>query len=672
MDGSRASTGRNAERRHRVEEPLHLLLPCRPPSGGTGQKRPPRRCARRPRRVRSARGRRPAPRCPAARRSRSGCRSGSRRPDRSGCGSACQHGASPTTPVRPIAARLSATGERSAGRRGRAAGARRRPGRAGAASTSSAPTRPGRPGRRASPREVMTPAAGMSPAGADDERAAKHQPSPRRCAAAWPTSSAPIAANIPEPDIDQRPLGGCPGPGRPGSSGQVRPTPAGVHRDDGPRETGGEPAGPVADRRARRPRGPRRHVRASSGSSSSGLRTMRAGAAQRQRRAAPRGAALRRLAQAVANSRGGTPGPSAARCRAAPRPPRWAPVIAAKNHPVAAPGSRSTRGCRGPCPAAGRARAPDRPRGRDRHGASGRRRRRAGSRRRCSRGTRSGGAVPEADLAAPDAHRRHLDAVAEGHGGESTAARTRPVRPTFPAVAPSTSRRARCPATRRSGGNTPSSQYDAATARNAGGAELGLLRGRRARMRAGTTPTGHRRRRRCGLRDRPHGGRGGRPGGLLRPVGCGDTTVGRGVPGNQGVASRDDRERSHLFGAGGRGQDGGSRWRSRVSAMSRMFGSAGAELVEQVRAHALHVHRRGGLEGGEPVVGEDGELTAAVAPRNLPAHPAAFLQPRDRVRERLREGRRGRRARSSASSARAPRRARPGSRSRRARCRSRE
>ena len=68
--------------------------------------------------------------------------------------------------------------------------------------------------------------------------------------------------------------------------------------------------------------------------------------------------------------------------------------------------------------------------------------------------------------------------------------------------------------------------------------------------------------------------------------------------------------------------------------MSRMCATcSGDELVEQVRAHALDVHRRGGLERGEALVGEDGELPAAVLGADLPAHPAALLEPGHRVRE---------------------------------------
>src|SRR3954466_438115 len=59
----------------------------------------------------------------------------------------------------------------------------------------------------------------------------------------------------------------------------------------------------------------------------------------------------------------------------------------------------------------------------------------------------------------------------------------------------------------------------------------------------------------------------------------------------------------------------------------------GGELVEQMRAHALDVHRRGGLQGGEPLLGEDGELAAAVVRADLPADPAALLQPGHGVRE---------------------------------------
>ena len=63
------------------------------------------------------------------------------------------------------------------------------------------------------------------------------------------------------------------------------------------------------------------------------------------------------------------------------------------------------------------------------------------------------------------------------------------------------------------------------------------------------------------------------------------------------------------------------------------------ELVEQVGADALHVHRRGGLEGGEALVGEDGELPAAVL-----GQTCRRTQPRSSSREtawesRLREDR---------------------------------
>jgi putative oxidoreductase len=57
----------------------------------------------------------------------------------------------------------------------------------------------------------------------------------------------------------------------------------------------------------------------------------------------------------------------------------------------------------------------------------------------------------------------------------------------------------------------------------------------------------------------------------------------------------------------------------------------GVERVEQRAPYGLDVSRRGDGQGGEALVGEDGDLTALVGRAVLPAHPAALLQPRDRV-----------------------------------------
>ena len=150
------------------------------------------------------------------------------------------------------------------------------------------------------------------------------------------------------------------------------------------------------------------------------------------------------------------------------------------------------------------------------------------------------------------------------------------------------------------------------------------------------------------------------------------------------VASRRDRRRGRrrrrlprqeLPASAAEVRDGqaGSRWRSRVSPRSRMFSTcSGVSWSNRCGAHALDVHRRRGLQRGEALVGEDGELTAAVLGADLPAHPAALLEPGHRVRE---PAARGQAAVGELAHphhpARASRRGPRGSRSRRARCRSR-
>jgi hypothetical protein len=57
------------------------------------------------------------------------------------------------------------------------------------------------------------------------------------------------------------------------------------------------------------------------------------------------------------------------------------------------------------------------------------------------------------------------------------------------------------------------------------------------------------------------------------------------------------------------------------------------QLVEQVPPDALDVDRGRGLERLEAVVGEDGELPAAVLLADLTPDPAALLEPGDGVRE---------------------------------------
>ena len=57
------------------------------------------------------------------------------------------------------------------------------------------------------------------------------------------------------------------------------------------------------------------------------------------------------------------------------------------------------------------------------------------------------------------------------------------------------------------------------------------------------------------------------------------------------------------------------------------------QLIEEVAAHALDVHRRRGLERREPVVGQDGELTAPIGGTRLAPHPAQLLEARHGVRQ---------------------------------------
>ena len=71
------------------------------------------------------------------------------------------------------------------------------------------------------------------------------------------------------------------------------------------------------------------------------------------------------------------------------------------------------------------------------------------------------------------------------------------------------------------------------------------------------------------------------------------------------------------------------RWRAAAGARAASSGCrgvsascSGRQLVEEVAAHALDVHRRRGLERGEPVVGEHGELTAPVGRRTSRVAPS--------------------------------------------------
>ena len=61
------------------------------------------------------------------------------------------------------------------------------------------------------------------------------------------------------------------------------------------------------------------------------------------------------------------------------------------------------------------------------------------------------------------------------------------------------------------------------------------------------------------------------------------------------------------------------------------------EVVEEVPAHALDVHGRGGFERGEALVGEHGELTAPIGGARLAAHPAQLLEPATACDSRLRD-----------------------------------
>jgi hypothetical protein len=69
----------------------------------------------------------------------------------------------------------------------------------------------------------------------------------------------------------------------------------------------------------------------------------------------------------------------------------------------------------------------------------------------------------------------------------------------------------------------------------------------------------------------------------------------------------------------------------RLAEVAHVLDLLGGELIEQVRADALDVDGGRGLQRREAVVGQDGELPAAVLLADLPAHPAALLQPGDGV-----------------------------------------
>ena len=72
--------------------------------------------------------------------------------------------------------------------------------------------------------------------------------------------------------------------------------------------------------------------------------------------------------------------------------------------------------------------------------------------------------VAEGDLAAADADRGHLDAVAEGHGPDPDRRDDDARGPDLPASAPSARRSATRPTTISAGGSTAKIQYEAATA----------------------------------------------------------------------------------------------------------------------------------------------------------------------------------------------------------------
>src|SRR3982750_1299751 len=65
----------------------------------------------------------------------------------------------------------------------------------------------------------------------------------------------------------------------------------------------------------------------------------------------------------------------------------------------------------------------------------------------------------------------------------------------------------------------------------------------------------------------------------------------------------------------------------RLADVAHVLDLLGGELVEQVDAHTLDMDGSRRLQGGEALVGEDGELTATVVGTDLAAHPAALLQP---------------------------------------------